>query len=146
MNIRLQQYRFTDSKAGIITLATIHLMCGLIILAPGEESLFLWGRGQFCLVVAITYALLYRYYDWQNTTTNALLTGLYLTGILLELSAFGLPTSSVTYGSGYQYSKGFALPFFMKMLPWFYVGLRISSIYFLLKTTLEAKKLKLLQA
>ncbi len=143
MNIRLQQYRFIDSKAGIITLATIHLMSGVILLAPAEDSILLFGRGQLCLSIAACYALLYWYYDWQNTGTNIFLTGFFLLGIIGEWSVFGLPVSSVTYHSlGPQYSKGFALPFFMKMLPWFYIGLRLSAVYFLLHTSHEAYKLR----
>lgn len=146
MSIRLQQYRFIDSKAGIITLATIHLLCGVLLLMSTESSVLLFERGQFCLLIAVIIAALYQHYDWRNINTNILLIGLYLVSIFWEWLAFGIPVSSVAYRNAgdYQYSKGFALPFFMKMLPWVYIGLRLTGTYFLYTITREAQKLKIL--
>lgn len=144
MNMRLQQYRFIDSKAGILSTAATHLLASVILFMEQSDSILSAGRGLLCLGVALALFVLHQIYDWLQLEKNLFIITVYCGIILFEYAQFGMPQPVMVMASGY--TKGFMMAFFIQMLPWIYVGLRISSIYFLLKTTLEAKKLKLLQA
>jgi hypothetical protein len=141
MNARIQQYRFTDSKAGITTIAAIHFACALVFFAFGNESLRSIVRAQTCLITAILFALLCLYYDWKGTTNNLLVIVVFIAGLVIEWQMLGIPEAPMTMSSK-GYSKGFATTFIMQMLPWFYAGLRVLCVLLIFHITREAYRLK----
>ena len=126
MSHRILQYQFADSKTYIITLATIHLGLGLLLLAPSNTPMLAFGRPQLCLLVAITYAALYKWYGWDSFVNNMAWLGLYLLSLVYEMITIGWPASPMAITSNGAPGKGIFTDLFVQSLPYLYVGLRLA--------------------
>ena len=144
METRIQKYRFSDSKAGIISAAAIHLLCGLLLIMASDQPYITAERAQLCLAIALIFTFLYKSYDWKDTTMNLLMIIGYGIGLIIEWSFLGLPEPSLTMSTS-GYSKGFMMSFMMEMVPWFYAGLRILCVLLLFHISWEAYRLKSLE-
>ncbi|TXF88066.1 hypothetical protein FUA23_16425 [Neolewinella aurantiaca] len=140
METRIQQYRFSDSKAGIVTAAAVHLMCGTIFYMLSDEPLLSSGRPQLLWAIGLILLVLFRYYSWKNTSMNLLIVAGYIAGLIFEWLTFGIPEAAMTLNMT-GYNKGFITTAIVQTLPWLYAGLRVCCTLLLVHVAREGARL-----
>ncbi len=136
---KIAEYKFEDEVEHINVIIGLHLFFFALY--------FLFCEGQLqdvrpliCLMIALIYWGVQKYYDWTAYRTNVLLTGLYAGICMLEWMLVGIPVVGYLE-NGYRFNKGLMLDFFVAMSPYVYVGLRVALIMPLLLVTVKGRQL-----
>ncbi len=133
MNTTIKHYRFYDAKRGMLAVAVLHFLLGIMLWFSVGNPEMPSIRPYFCLFVAISCYLIYKYYNWSDNRYNILCLlgyGLVLVG---EWQWLGIPESIVKSPVGIEESKGFLVDIVFNLLPFVYVGLRVMGAVFLIQ-------------
>lgn len=128
MNVRIQSYRFEDSKKSIITLAVILLVLAYVLVLDNDTEWFAWGRMHVCLLQGIALLYLYYRYGWANRAANGIILLVYVLLFVAELIGLGIPAPPNRMSvSSRSMSMGIALELFLQLTPFLYAGLRVAG-------------------
>lgn len=135
---KIAEYKFEDAIGGVNAIIGLHVFFFMIffLFSLGQIS---HGRSLMCIVVALVYLVALKYYDWMSYRINALLIGLYVSLCIVEWGFLGMPFIGYLEDN-YMFNKGVMLDFFIAMIPYIYVGLRLGLIIPLLSVTVRAKQ------
>ncbi len=137
INKIIESYRFEDDKKIIVTTIVINLIFLAIFLMIDWTNIYADIRTQICLFIGISYAGLYKYYDWKSASINILVMLLYLFLLLFEFVYCGIPNSPLSIDE--NISKGTLLELLTSTFPYIYIFLRIGAILPLIKIIFSSR-------
>jgi len=136
---KIAEYKFKDDIEGIDAIIGLHLFFFMLYFLFGGAQLY-DIRPLICLIIALIYWTVKRYYDWTSYRINILLVALYVCMCIVEWMLVGIPVVGYLE-NGYRFNKGIMLDFCVAMTPYIYVVLRAGLIIPLLVVTIRGKQI-----
>ncbi len=134
-----EQYQFENGIAGVKTVAFGNLFLLVLILVGTGEKVGFMSHGFFSLISGLIIFLGILFYNWSNAKINFGFLLIYTIILLVELYFIGIPAQLMA--DGLELGKGFLLGIFVYMVPYIYLGIRITCIIPLVIISYRAKKL-----
>ena len=136
-----EQFRFENALAGVKTVAFANFFLLVIILTGTGEPVGFLSHGFFSLLSGSMIFLGTLSYNWSNPKINLSFLFVYMVIFFVELLLIGIPEQLLS--SSGRISKGFLFDMVLYMLPFIYLGIRITCILPLLMIYYRSRKLEL---
>ena len=121
-----EQFRFENAMAGVKTVAFGNFFLLVMILTGTGEAVGFLTHGFFCLIAGSVIFLGTLTYNWSNPKINLIFLFIYILILIVELYILGIPERLMTPGRGL--SKGFFFDMVVYMVPFVYIGIRVTCI------------------
>jgi hypothetical protein len=136
-----EQYKFENGVAGVKTVAFGNFFLLVMILTATGESVGFMTHGFFSLIAGSVIFLGTLTYNWANPKVNLIFLFVYMIILFAELLIFGIPEPLLVTSRGL--SKGFFFDMVLYMIPFIYIGVRITCILPLVIIYYQSRKLNL---
>ncbi len=121
-----EQYKFENGIAGVKTVAFGNFFLLVMILTGTGEAVGFLTHGFFSLIAGSVIFLGVLTYNWANPKINLAFLFVYILILLVEVSILGIPEQLMN--SRGNFSKGIFLEMLVYMVPFIYIGVRITCI------------------
>lgn len=121
-----QKYQYENGIAGVKTVAFGNFFLLVIILIGVSGKIAIPSIAFFSLISGLLIFLGNLFYGWTSPKINFLFLLIYTLLVVVELSVLGIPEAVIISNNGL--SKGFFLEIMLYMVPFIYLGVRITLI------------------